>query len=136
MRSSAYGNCLYVPSLNPAAARTTSADGASVDRLGATLANYRSAMLVVHAGVVTDGTHAFKLQVSDNNSDWTDAPAADLQGSAISVTSASDEQVYTRGYNGSARYLRAVSTVSGSPSTGGLYSAGVLLMGPRRSPRA
>lgn len=135
MRKSAYGNCTFVPSLAPTAARTTSADGASVDRMQG-LNAYRSAMLVVHTGVVTDGTHAFKIQISDNNSDWVDAPAADLQGSAISVTSANDETVYTRGYNGPARYLRAVSTVSGSPATGGLYSAGFVLMGPRRAPRA
>lgn len=132
MRRSAYGNSIFVPSLNPTAARTASADGASVDTMQG-LSAYRSAMLVVHSGVVTDGTHAFKIQVSDNNTDWTDAVAADLQGSAISVTSATDDQVYTRGYNGPARYLRAVSTVTGSPSTGGLYSAGFVLMGPRRT---
>lgn len=135
MRKSAYGNSTYVSSLAPAAARTTSADGASVDTMQG-LNAYRSSMLVVHTGVVTDGTHAFKIQVSDDNSNWADAPAADLQGSAISVTSASDETVYTRGYNGPARYVRAVSTVSGSPSTGGLYSAGFVLLGPRRAPRA
>lgn len=132
MRRSAYSNSTYVSSLAPTAARTTSANGSSVDRMQ-TLQAYRSAMLVVHAGVVTDGTHAFKIQVSDNNSDWADAPAADLQGSVVSVTSANDDQAHTVGYNGPARYLRAVSTVSGSPATGGLYSAGFVLSGPRRT---
>lgn len=132
MRRSAHSNTTFVTSLTPTAARTTSANGASVDRMQ-TLQAYRSAMLVVHTGTVTDGTHAFKIQISDNNSDWTDAPAADVQGSAISVTSANDEQAHTLGYNGPARYLRAVSTVSGSPSTGGLYSAGFVLLGPRRT---
>jgi hypothetical protein len=136
VRRSAYSNSTFVSSLAPAAARTASADGATVDRHGAALNNYRSAMLVVHAGVVTDGTHAFKVQVSDDDSNWADADASHLQGSAISVTSANDETVYTRGYNGPARYLRAVSTVTGSPSTGGLYSAGFVLLGPRRVPRA
>lgn len=134
MRKSAYGNSIYVSSLAPAAAVDASADGASVDTMQG-LSAYRSSMLVVHTGVVTDGTHAFKIQVSDNNTDWVDAPAADLQGSAISVTSANDETVYMRGYNGPARYLRAVATVTGSPATGGLYSAGFVLMGPRRAPR-
>jgi len=132
MRRSAYGNSTYVSSLAPAAARTASANGTSVDRMQG-LQAYRSAMLVVQAGTVTDGTHAFKVQVSDNNSDWSDAPAADLQGSAISVTSANDEQSHSVGYNGPARYLRAVSTVSGSPATGGLYSAGFVLLGSRRT---
>jgi hypothetical protein len=132
VRRSAYSNATFVTSLAPTAARTASANGASVDRMQ-TLQAYRSAMLVVHAGVVTDGTHAFKIQVSDDNSAWADAPAADVQGSAISVTSANDDQAHTLGYNGPARYLRAVATVSGSPATGGLYSAGFVLLGPRRS---
>lgn len=132
MRRSTYSNSTFVTSLAPAAARTTSANGTSVDRMQ-TLQAYRSAMLVVHAGTVTDGTHAFKIQVSDNGSNWSDAPSADLQGAAISVTSSNDEQAHTLGYNGPARYLRAVSTVSGSPSTGGLYSAGFVLSGPRRT---
>jgi hypothetical protein len=132
VRRSAYSNSTFVTSLVPAAARTASANGTSVDRMQ-TLQAYRSAMLVVHAGTVTDGTHAFKIQVSDDNSSWSDAPSADLQGAAISVTSANDERAHTLGYNGPARYLRAVSTVSGSPSTGGLYAAGFVLSGPRRT---
>lgn len=132
MRRSTYSNSAFVSSLAPTAARTTSANGASVDRMQG-LQAYRGAMLVVHAGTVTDGTHAFKIQVSDDNSSWSDAPSADVQGSSISVTSSNDEQAHTLGYNGPARYLRAVSTVSGSPSTGGLYSAGFVLSGPRRT---
>lgn len=132
MRRSTYSNSAFVSSLAPTAARTTSANGASVDRMQG-LQAYRSAMLVVHTGTVTDGTHAFKIQVSDDNSSWSDAPSADVQGSSISVTSSNDEQAHTIGYNGPARYLRAVSTVSGSPSTGGLYSAGFVLSGPRRT---
>lgn len=135
MRRSAYGHNTYVATLDPGAAVTASDDGASVDRMQGQNA-YRSAMLVVHVGTVTDGTHAFKIQVSDNNSDWADAPASDLEGSAISVTSANDEAVYTRGYNGPARYMRGVVTVSGSPETGGVYSAGFVLSDPRRTPRA
>lgn len=135
MRQSAYGHTTFVSSLTPTAARTASASGASVDRMQG-LAAYRSAMLVVHVGTVTDGTHAFKIQVSDDNTNWTDAPAADVQGPVVSVGSAADEQAYTLGYVGSARYMRAASTVTGTPSTGGLYSAGFVLMGPRRTPRA
>lgn len=136
MRQSAYSSSTFALSLNPAAARTTSTDGTAVDRMQGGLHAYRSAMAVVHVGVITDGTHAFKIQVSDDNSNWSDAPAADLQGSSISSTSATDERVFTLGYNGPARYLRIASTVSGSPATGGLYSAGFVLLGPRRTPRA
>ncbi|RMI39882.1 hypothetical protein EBO15_28355 [Actinomadura harenae] len=97
---------------------------------------YRSAMLVVHAGAITDGTHTFKIQVSDDGTTWADAPTTDLQGPAISVAAVTGNTAYTQGYNGPARYLRAVATVTGSPATGGLYSAGFVLSGPRRSPRA
>jgi hypothetical protein len=135
VRRSAYGHNTFVQSLEPTAARTGSANGTAVDRMQGGLAAYRSAMLVVNAGVVTDGTHAFKIQVSDDNSTWADAPAADVQGSAISVTSANDQAAFTLGYNGSARYMRAVSTVTGSPATGGLYAAGFVLSEPRRTPR-
>lgn len=136
MRRSAYGHNTYVATLDPGAAVKASANGDGVDRMQGGLAGYRSAMLVVHVGTVTDGTHAFKIEVSDDNSNWSDPPASDLEGSAISVTSANDEAVYTRGYNGPARYMRGVVTVSGSPATGGLYSAGFVLSEPRRTPRA
>lgn len=135
MRRSAYGHNTFVASLDPGAAVTASTNGAAADRMQG-LNAYRSAMLVVHAGTVTDGTHAFKIQVSDDNSTWADADSSTLEGSAISITSANDAAVYTRGYNGGARYMRAVVTVSGSPATGGIYSAGFVLSEPRRTPRA
>jgi len=134
-RRSAYGHTTYVSTLAPGDAVDASTDGTTVDRMQG-LNAYRSAMLVVHVGTVTDGTHAVKIQVSDNGSDWSDAPASDLQGSAISVTSANDDAVYTLGYNGSARYMRAAVTVSGAPETGGVYCAGFVLSEPRRTPRA
>lgn len=134
MRRSAYGHNTYVGSIDPGAAIKTATNGDSVDRMQ-TLNAYRSAMLVVHAGTVTDGTHAFKIQVSDDNSNWADAASSDLEGSSISVTSTTDEAVYTQGYNGPARYMRAVLTPSGSPATGGIFSAGFVLSEPRRTPR-
>jgi hypothetical protein len=90
----------------------------------------------VHIGAVTDGTHVFTIQESDNGSDWTTVGAAQLQGSAISVTNANDERVFELGYTGSARYLRGVVTVSGSPATGGAYGAVIALSGSRRTPVA
>lgn len=127
MKRSLYTNTLAKVSLT-AAARTASTDGAAVDRL-LSAEQFTSSMLVVNVGTVTDGTHAFKLQESPDNSTWADCAAGDLQGSAISVTSATDETVYALGYMGNARYLRAVVTVTGSPSTGGVYSATILLSG-------
>lgn len=134
MKTSVYNSTLHVPTLAPAVVAAT-AEGTTVDR-AASLANFRSAALVVQVGVVTDGTHVFTLEESADDSDWTAVAAAQLQGSAISVTSANDERVFELGYTGSARYLRGVVTVSGAPATGGAYSAVIALSGSRRTPVA
>lgn len=133
MRQSFFNNCLAVATLLPST-RDASANGTTVDRMSPKLSNFRSAMLVVLAGTVTDGTHVVKLQESANGTDWTDAPASKLQGPAVSITSATDERVFEVGYLGSARYLRAALTVSGSPATGGLIGAVLLLGDARRTP--
>lgn len=133
MRRSVYNHNMAALSMT-AKARTATENGVAVDRMSPGLSAFRSAMLVVNVGTITDGTHAFKIQESEDNSNWTDAAAADLQGSAISAGSASDERVYELGYVGAARYLRCVATVTGSPATGGVYSASFILGSPRRSP--
>lgn len=133
MRRSTYSNSTFVTSLAPAAARTTSANGTSVDRMQ-TLQAYRSAMLVVHAGTVTDGTHAVKVQESaDGSTGWTDVAAGNLQGSLPSLSSSADEAVTMVGVRPTKRYLRAVSTVSGA-TTGGVYAVSVVLGRPRFKP--
>lgn len=132
MKRSLYNSATVVSTLVPATYAATT-NGTSVDR-AAGLANFRTAMLIVSTGTVTDGTHVIKLQESANGSAWTDVAAGDLQGSAISVGSSSDNTVYHLGYTGSARYLRAVTTVTGTPATGGVYSAVIALSGARRTP--
>ncbi|WP_411090794.1 hypothetical protein [Streptomyces sp. 049-1] len=113
------------------ALRDATANGSSVDRKlsGASGTNewYGSAMLLVHTGTITDGSHAIKLQDSDNGTDWTDVPASRLQGAQPTIAGTDDDKVYEVGYTGNARYLRAVTTVSGSPATGGTYGATILL---------
>jgi hypothetical protein len=111
-----------------AKARTATEDGTAVDRL-VSGEQFRSSMLVVNVGTVTDGTHAYKIMYSDDNSNWNNCDSAYLQGSAISVTSASDEVVYELGYTGPGRYLRCTLTVTGSPSTGGVSSATIVSSG-------
>ncbi|OLZ72569.1 hypothetical protein AVW11_04030 [Streptomyces amritsarensis] len=94
----------------------------------------RSAMVVVNAGVVTDGTHTIQVQDSPNGTDWTAVADEFLQGTEPAITSANDDRVHEIGYTGQQRYLRVVSTVTGTPSTGGLYAVDVLLGWPRRMP--
>lgn len=118
-------------------ARTATANGTAVDRQlsGASGTDewHQSATLVVHTGTMTDGTHAITLQVSDDNSTWADADAADLQGSLPSIGSSDDDKVYEVGYTGTKRYLRAVTTVSGTTS-GGTYGAVILIGFPNKLP--
>ncbi|MFC8277190.1 hypothetical protein ACFUJR_32600 [Streptomyces sp. NPDC057271] len=132
MRNSVYNTLVAKPTIAPAVYDATET-GATVDRLVDGDAA-RSAMVVVNVGTVTDGTHTIEVQDSPNDSDWTAVAAEFLQGSEPAVTSSNDEQVYEIGYTGHQRYLRVVSTVSGSPSTGGAYGAVVLLGFGRKLP--
>lgn len=133
MRHSVYSTILAKQTLAPAAARTTSATGTTVDRM-ADEGGFSSAMIVVAVGVVTDGTHTVVVEDSPNGSDWTAVADEFLQGAEPALTSSNDERVHEIGYVGHQRYLRASVTASGSPVTGGLYSACVLLGWPRKMP--
>lgn len=126
-----YDNVLVQRTLAPAA-RTATANGTTVDR-AADGARYQDALVVIDAGVVTDGTHTFAVQESADGSSWSAVADADLQGTEPAVTSANDDTVYEIGYLGGARYLRVAVTVAGA-TTGGLYSAAVVLSGARRGP--
>lgn len=103
----------------------TAVNGTGVDLVG-TGNFFRTAMLLVIAGAITDGTHTFKLQESDDNSSFTDVAAGDLSGSLTAVTTANASSVQRQSYTGSKRYLRAVVTTAGA-TTGG-NTAAVILM--------
>lgn len=126
MRNSVYNTVVSRVSILPAVHDET-VSGAAVDLLVHGDAA-RSAMVVVTVGTVTDGTHTIEVQDSPNGSDWTAVANEFLQGSEPAVTSANDERTHEIGYTGQQRYLRVVSTVTGSPATGGAYGA-VVLMG-------
>lgn len=128
---STYDDVLVVQSLMPSA-RTATANGTAVDTV--TSGGMQDAVLVVHAGTVTDGTHAVKVQESaDGSTGWTDVAAGNLQGSLPSLSSSADEAVTMVGVRPTKRYLRAVSTVSGA-TTGGVYAVSVVLGRPRFKP--
>lgn len=133
MRSSLYNVALAKSTILPAAARATDTTGATVDRM-TDEGGFRSALVVIHAGTVTDGTHTVELQDSPNDSDWTAVASEYLQGSEPALTTSNDDQIHEIGYTGHQRYLRVVITVTGSPSTGGIYGATILLGWPRKMP--
>lgn len=115
----------------PPGARTAAANGSGVD-----LAGYDGAAVVVSSGTVTDGTlYTFEVQESDNNSDFTAVADADLIGSEPTFTASEDNTVKKVGYKGVKRYIRAaLVTVTGSPSTGGVFAAYVVRGKSRVSP--
>jgi len=136
MRTSVYNSIITKPSLAVVARATDEAfEGTAVDR--AEFKNYaRAASVVVFAGAVTDGSHVISLEVSNNDSDWVTATAAmGLQGTAPTLDEDSDDGVFEFGYTGPERYLRVVSTATGT-TTGGIYGALVLLGDVRRKPVA
>lgn len=129
---STYDQVVAKASLSPATYDTT-ANGTAVDRVvsGGT----RDAVVVITTGTVTDGTHTISIEDSDDGSTgWAAVPAGQLQGTAPAVVAADDDSVFEVGVTNSKRYLRVTSTVSGSPATGGVYGATILLGGPRYSP--
>ena len=110
-------------SLAPAA-RTASANGAGVD-----VANVGEVTVHWVVGAITDGTHTPKIQESDDNSTYTDVDAAHLVGSLAALAASTNQKI---GYIGARRYVRAVTTIAGSPSTGGVYAAVVVATGLRK----
>lgn len=128
-----YNSVLVKASLKPAA-RTATANGTAVDRVdGSNAAMYQDAMIVINSGTVTDGTHTITIEDSDDNSTFATVAAANLEGDTPpALITTNDETVYETRYIGTKRYLRVVTTVA-SATTGGVYSAEVVLANPRRS---
>lgn len=134
MRQSLYNLARAKATLAIALRTNGTVNGTSVD-LNENKDASRSAMLIVQSGTITDGSHAVTLQESDDNSSWSTVAAADLQGSAPTVSSTDDDALFELGYKGSKRYLRAVVTTSGA-TTGGTLGAVILRGFPRRQPIA
>lgn len=127
----AYNNVTLRESL-AIVARTASANGSGVDRnlngLG-----YQDAMIVVHTGTITDGTHTIEVQDSDDNTTFAAVADTYLQGAEPAIVAADDNKLFEIGYKGLKRYLRVAVTAAGTTS-GGIYGATVLLADPRTAP--
>lgn len=118
-----YNHVLEATSLTPAArSANTAVNGTGVDLLG-----FESALILVTAGVITDGTHTIKLQESADNSTFTDVAAGDQLGTPpgplTSGVGGSASACWA--YVGSKRYIRVVATTAGA-TTGGVFAASVL----------
>ncbi len=113
-------NLAVAQSLAPAA-RAIAGTGTAVDLQGR-----GSAMVVVHFGTWTDGTHTPSLEHSADGTAYVACDTNSLAGSftAVSGTAGSDS-VQKVGYTGNYRYIRAMMTVAGA-TTGALSSASVV----------
>lgn len=130
MKATLYNDCDVKLSLNPAARTDGTANGTSADRHTDSQA-YRSALVIIHAGAITDGTHTFEVQDSANDTDFTAVAAEFLQGTEPALGEDDDNEVHVIGYTGNRRYLRVVCVTSGATS-GGIASAVIVLGGGRR----
>lgn len=125
-----FNNIQVKPSL-PNALRAATATGTAVDR-AYNGSMFNSVLFVLHTGTMTDGTHTITIEESDDNTTWVTATA--LQGTAPAIVAVDDDKVFEVGYLGGKRYVRAKTTVTGSPATGGIYDALVVLGDPRNAP--
>lgn len=120
-------------SLN-AQALTAAANGDSI----IDLAGFEGALIVVVAGTITDGDdYTFELKEGDDSglSDAAAVADADLLGSEPVFATADDDKVKFFGYVGSKRYIRVdLKSCSGTPSTGGVFTALVVKGFPAHRP--
>lgn len=115
-----------VVSIAQGALKTTTTTGAAVD-----LANVQENLFVFLPGAITDGTHTPKLTECDTSGGtYTDVAAADMVGTLSALAANTVQKV---SYIGSKRYVKMVSTVAGSPSTGGYYG-GYAITKSRKQP--
>lgn len=112
----------------------TTVNGTTVDKADPSggYDGFTSAVAVIVAGTVTDGTHTFVIQESDNGSTgWAAAAAADIQGGPVALTSADSDTIAELGYTGNKRYIR-LSVTSASTTVGGVFG-GVIVLGGETS---
>ncbi|WP_329311704.1 hypothetical protein [Streptomyces sp. NBC_01262] len=127
----AYSNITLRETLS-IATRTASANGTGVDRNTSGMM-CQDAMIVVHTGTITDGTHTVEVQDSDDNTTFAAVADAYLQGTEPAIVAADDNKLFIIGYKGPKRYLRVAVTAAGT-TTGGVYGATVVLADPRVAP--
>lgn len=127
MRTSLYRESMSVLALTSGTRTNGTVNGTTVDRAGL---GDPSVLFVVTTAAVTDGTHTFTVQDSDDGTTWAAAAAGDVQGTAPVVNSTKANTVLDVGYRGSRRYCRLSVTTSGA-TTGGVYSAAAVLYGLR-----
>ena len=125
MRDSLYDDTTGRLTLAPAVRTNGAVNGTAVDTRG-----FLVAMLIVAAGVITDGTQVVTVQDSDDGSTNWQNFAGQTQGSIPTLGTPQGNAAYRLALDTlPRRYLRAVVTVAGA-TTAGALSATVLLHRP------
>lgn len=115
-----------------AAVRAGSANGPAVDRLG-----FEALSVLIQTGEWTNGTHTVVIEDSVDGATWNVVPAGQLTKALPVVDGAGKANTATLvGYSGDNRFVRVRSNVSGSPATGAVVGATVLLGRGRARPAA
>lgn len=107
----------------------------TTDGTGVAWGECRSAMAVIVGGTITDGSYAFELQDSDDDSTYDAVADAFLDGTEPTLDSTDSDTVTVLGYKGTRKYLR-VSVTSTATTTGGLVGALIVYSGAYRAPVA
>jgi hypothetical protein len=105
----------------------------TVNGAGVGLGAFDSAMVVIQAGTIADGTHTFEVQDSNDNSTFAAVASAYLEGAEPALTDADSDTVTVIGYKGTKKYLR-VSVTSATTTDGGTFGALVICGDPTRAP--
>lgn len=129
MRTTIWRESKSLMALTSAARVNGTVTGTTVDRWQG---SNPSVLFIVTSGVVTDGTHTFTVQESDDGTTWTTAAAGDVQGTGPVVPwSTGSNAVFEVGYFGPKRFARLQVTTTGA-TTGGIFSATATLFGSRK----
>lgn len=132
-RNSVYTNVTARTSLSPATRSTNATvNGTGVDR-NENADMHRTAMVLVHTGTITDGTHTVEVQDSDDDATYTAVTDQFLQGTEPAIGTSDDDSMFHIGYIGVRRFVRVSVTTAGATS-GGTFGAVVVLGEPRRGP--
>lgn len=111
-------------------------NSATGNGLGVDVADADAVTFLVSLNDWTDGGHVISFEESDDDSTYTAIPTAQLRtvdaadltsGTIVFSATTKEGNSYLVGYLGQKQYVRAVRTVSGSPSTGASYGVSVLL---------
>lgn len=103
----------------------------TTDGTGVAWGRFRSVMVVIWSGTVTDGTFTFEVQDSDDDSSYTAVADAYLEGAEPALTT--DDTVVVVGYKGTRKYLRVVC-VSTDTTSGGVVGALIVCANSYRTP--